>query len=605
MNDVIKGYISKEDFLLQTNTNAWEQFQRSLSVGGTGNFTKFPDIWNGTGRINPAFIDHVVTTDINTTDIITKSPWVDVRSFMDGVAGRPTYATWYANQATTDVTASLLAAIAAVPTTPTGGNGGIVLLPFGNFKITSAITVPVYVDIIGHGSTRYEGSTIICSPDNTIDGLILSGNNIVKDLAIEKAVNGIKLNSANYCRIDNVTSNYCTLGLWLYNSIWNTIIHFDAQHCTTGGKLDGDTTGNTYSNNNTFIGSKFHLSTGDGFVKNRGKGNVWLGCNFENNGATGITFDNNEAAWTYPGYSIPSYTGNDSLIGCWFEANTAEAIYVKEEYALLVQNNYVANSEIQTYGVIRLEKTKDIKIEGGTIIDFNDTRKPLYIGSQSYFTDIDIDYHGRGATTDYGTNTSFGRREIIRSLASEAILTDECFETLGAGGADVFDSWTEGGNDGITGGTITADTTDLIWKGTVSAYSCKFVMVASPSTQMFVYQAGTINVPNATFYAVIEYKNDTGSTLINDPLRIYIYDQTNDKFWDPVTRTWPNNTTRTIYLPLSEIPTWISIPFVLPAAGPVVIRLLIGNTATGSDAASSTHHIYSASLQSFKERASR
>lgn len=56
MSGISKFYIGKEDFLLQTNTDAPEQFERKTSVGGTMNLTKFPDIWNGTGKINVAEI---------------------------------------------------------------------------------------------------------------------------------------------------------------------------------------------------------------------------------------------------------------------------------------------------------------------------------------------------------------------------------------------------------------------------------------------------------------------------------------------------------------------------------------------------------------------
>lgn len=43
-------------------------------------------------------------------DIITKGPWVDVRAYMDGQAGRPTVAQWQAAQATTDLTGVVSAA---------------------------------------------------------------------------------------------------------------------------------------------------------------------------------------------------------------------------------------------------------------------------------------------------------------------------------------------------------------------------------------------------------------------------------------------------------------------------------------------------------------
>jgi hypothetical protein len=47
-----KSHIGKEDFELQTNINAPETFERRTSSSGILTLTKFPDIWDGTGKIN-------------------------------------------------------------------------------------------------------------------------------------------------------------------------------------------------------------------------------------------------------------------------------------------------------------------------------------------------------------------------------------------------------------------------------------------------------------------------------------------------------------------------------------------------------------------------
>jgi len=46
-----KGIIGKEDLSIQTNTSAAETFTRLASAGSTISLTKFPDIWDGTGKI--------------------------------------------------------------------------------------------------------------------------------------------------------------------------------------------------------------------------------------------------------------------------------------------------------------------------------------------------------------------------------------------------------------------------------------------------------------------------------------------------------------------------------------------------------------------------
>ena len=51
----LKKYgIGKEDLSIQTNTDAAETFDRTGSMGGTQSITKFPDIWDSTGKIRVA-----------------------------------------------------------------------------------------------------------------------------------------------------------------------------------------------------------------------------------------------------------------------------------------------------------------------------------------------------------------------------------------------------------------------------------------------------------------------------------------------------------------------------------------------------------------------
>lgn len=76
-------------------------------------------------------------------DIITKSPQVDVRAFMDGLSGRPTLAQWQADN-TVDVTAALQAAANAVL------EGGTLLVPFGTYSYSSLI-ISTSITIAGVG----------------------------------------------------------------------------------------------------------------------------------------------------------------------------------------------------------------------------------------------------------------------------------------------------------------------------------------------------------------------------------------------------------------------------------------------------------------------
>ncbi len=56
MGSLTKVLIGKEDLSIQTNTNATESFERLSSTGSTLTVKKFPDIWDGTGKISVAKI---------------------------------------------------------------------------------------------------------------------------------------------------------------------------------------------------------------------------------------------------------------------------------------------------------------------------------------------------------------------------------------------------------------------------------------------------------------------------------------------------------------------------------------------------------------------
>ena len=91
--------------------------------------------------------------------------WVDVTDFMDGLSGRPTYATWYANQATTDTLAVWNTALASGAKT--------IIAPDGHYKITGTIVKPDGVNLFG---TSRRG-TIIEPSAQTFPAITVSGSN--------------------------------------------------------------------------------------------------------------------------------------------------------------------------------------------------------------------------------------------------------------------------------------------------------------------------------------------------------------------------------------------------------------------------------------------
>ena len=98
---------------------------------------------NLTGNFTAA--NATLSGSIKTSDLITKGPWVDVRSFMDGVAGRPTYATWVANYTTTNIGQVIQASHDALPS-----DGGIILIPPAlSYLISTQVNFTKPVMLIG------------------------------------------------------------------------------------------------------------------------------------------------------------------------------------------------------------------------------------------------------------------------------------------------------------------------------------------------------------------------------------------------------------------------------------------------------------------------
>jgi hypothetical protein len=95
--------------------------------------------------------------------IVKESPWVDVRAFMDGLAGRPTQAAWNAAQTTTELSEVFAAAIASMT-----DSGGELRLPPGVLFIDNTVRISKH-GIRIKGSPEY-GTKVLFIPtaDNVI-----------------------------------------------------------------------------------------------------------------------------------------------------------------------------------------------------------------------------------------------------------------------------------------------------------------------------------------------------------------------------------------------------------------------------------------------------
>lgn len=132
----------------------------------------------GDDVITPDSLDS--TLDYTFNDIITKGPWADVRAYMDGQSGRPTVATWDADQAGTDVTAVVQAAAA---------DSNYVAFSPGTFRINN-ITIPSGVAL-----TFSNGAMVNISSTQTfaINGTLMAGDYPILngDVTLRQAVNAV------------------------------------------------------------------------------------------------------------------------------------------------------------------------------------------------------------------------------------------------------------------------------------------------------------------------------------------------------------------------------------------------------------------------------
>lgn len=155
MGSLTKALIGKEDCSIQTNANATETFSRLNSVGSTINLTKFPDIWDGTGRIKVGQIDNPYT-----------ATYYNIPS--DGI---------------TDSTSYWLACITSM------SDGDIIELePGANYKIDTAggITFSKKVHINGHGATFTIGTGVGNGNGITVtaDDCIIENFTVVGDTSL-------------------------------------------------------------------------------------------------------------------------------------------------------------------------------------------------------------------------------------------------------------------------------------------------------------------------------------------------------------------------------------------------------------------------------------
>lgn len=489
--------------------------------------------------------------------------------------------------------AAIQAALNAAATTRGGTK---VQLSNGKYWVDNYLIIPDGVKVLGTGCKWFSGTVVASTSNKAIDVFRFSTNVIIKDLAVGFGLTGLNQSNGSHCLIENVEVEGCTTGIEIYNSIWNTYTHVNVTTSTLGWKLWGVNASDTYSNLNTFIACKSRYNV-TGMTINRGTQNTFINFDFENNTGIALLIDGQQASPQTAFSRINSTFGSNTFYSAWFESNGAAGepdIYIRDSQKDMFHNLRGYNLVAKTTALVDIDRASFVEFSG-TIMDSTLEQKLFQIGPQSFMTDISgVESVGRTAVLDRGVNTVY--RETPRQADPVHLLANQMFNVAGAGGADVFGSWSEG--NATAGNATWSQDTLLLYPQTKSQFSAKLVMGAAPASAPFILQT-TYGLPASTLYhAVIEYSNDTPAK-INALLMINIYDSTNAMYWDFENYNW-NASSKQVEIPLSSRPTFISFPFVTASSGASDVRLLIKQNTTGADGALAEHHIYSASLQPAK-----
>jgi len=509
-------------------------------------------------------------------DIITKSPFVDIRAF--GAA-----------TTNSDNSTAITNAINYIVATY---GGGVVRIPMGTWNISSTINIPAFVYLTGEG-LRGTYLNMTNSSNNVINFLTDGyGNNwggLLK-LIITNGNTGVVANNNGHILIQEVYCQYCTTGFHLTQVINSTYVDVEARNCVTGALVDYN--GASFSDQSVWIRPIFNFNTGNGMIKKKGQGNTFISFQACGNTLAGLHLEGDlSIATTIPLIPAGRYD-NDTFISPYIEGvynhpelDTGPSLIeiigtLNTKLDNLVLVNYVTKSG----GIINIKQSMDTHING-TLMDFGATSNPVVIDNLTSNPIIDI----KGSTIPSIPSSVFGAKVATGNIlnpSSNNVLSNSTFATSGTSGSDIFSNWIESGN---TSGQIIRDTTDLLLQGTIA--SCKVVQGVS-AVNMEMDQNTSILTPNTQYYINITYKNDNGYTHSNSPIKIGVSSASGSyPGYDFISQTYAASGLTQLELPVSTSPYSMSIPFISPSSAlGVMARLIFTNY--GTDTPNSIYHIY-------------
>ncbi len=482
----------------------------------------------------------------------------------------------------TDDTDSLLAVLSG-----SLANGGRLLLATGTYILSGDITIPQGVTIEGMALNLFAASGVVFQFNDNGGIRMPNTRSILKNVSIVTAdtaiyVTGIQSEVENVEVMGGITVT--DIGVMLYDAIYNKFTNVRVNQCLTGLQLGIDNPpDNDNAQLNLFERCSFNNNSVAGADIRISRMNTFLQCGFEGNPSWGLISDailSDSTNWSSD-YLTNVNSGN-TFINCWWESNEDGNIWLKTDAGSVFQNCEMLNILYSPEYLIKLEFAVNTRFENIYITD-DSLDAGIDIASSCYGISISTRNEKIVRINDRGINTTIAGLPKVKSDLYD-YTPNQAFNLTDA----IFQSWSE--NTGSGSGTWSKDSIDLFYPKSVTGYSAKLTMGASPSATPSISVTGTkVLDSDSTYYAVIVYKNDSADSIGYTSLDFLILNADLNTVYNTGKGRWVAIADgQRISLPMSSKINKVVIP--ITGYDQAVILALYGYYVGNANA---VHHIYS------------
>jgi len=293
------------------------------------------------------------------------------------------------------------------------GFGGIVFLPWGDYKCNTGLSLPNLVRLVGEGmdssNLRYEGNgSAITLPGSVGDNVVKAG---LKNLSVygnNSSQYGINAQYSTDCVFENIRLYNHNIGL-LLNWSYNNMLYFvKSDNCRQDGFYFSDE-----ANANTMVGCMGVENARAGLFMHGGRANEAVNCTWEANDQYGIYLLGDTDAIYRPKSLLVS--------NCYIEGNGTVEVFCDKTgtdapLGISIKDTYFCALTGKATQAIRVENCEGFEIDGCT---FDDQGVPyaysLYVPAGGLVTNLTW-----GFNTDRSTGKVYSDlpiRNLIKSTA--------------------------------------------------------------------------------------------------------------------------------------------------------------------------------------------